>query len=274
MSGVQRWEAPTGEQLRTVEIDGEPWFVAMDVCRALEIESRGTALSRIDAEDKGVCSIDTPGGLQQVSIVNEPGLYELTLGSRKPEAKAFKRWITHDVLPEIRMTGSYSAHPSNQVQQAAPAPSLLDALRGLVSLAEDAEEQRTRLVAVETTQAETVARLEQLTVKVDRRDPDDESLTPITVTTIGQRLTPPISGAAVNRLLQELGFQWHQDGRWTATYEGRPYAVVIPVKHASGRLHDSLKWQARIVPVIERRMTKRRAFQGVSAVEILEGASS
>ena len=274
MSGVMRWEAPTGEQLRTVVIDGEPWFVAMDVCRALDIANSRDAVSRLDLDDVGTTDvIDSMGRTQTARTVSESGLYELIFQSRKPEARAFRRWVTHDVLPEIRMTGSYQAHPSNQVQHAAPAPTLLDALRGLVSLAEDAEEQRTRLVAVEATQAETIARLEQVAAKVDRRDPEDESRDPITVTTIGQRLTPPISGAAVNRLLQELGFQWHQDGQWTATYEGRPYSVVVPIKHASGRLHDSLKWQARIVPVIERRIAKRRAFQGVSAVEILEGAS-
>jgi prophage antirepressor-like protein len=265
MSGVQRWEAPTGEQLRTVEIGGEPWFVASDICRALDLGNLAMALGRIDSDDKGFSSIDTPGGRQSMAIVSEAGLYELTLGSRKPEAKAFKRWITHDVLPEIRMTGSYHAHPSNQVQHAAPAPTLLDALRGLVLLAEDAEEQRTRLGAVEAAQAETIARLEQVAAKVDRRDPEDESRDPITVTTIGQRLTPAISGAAVNRLLQELGFQWYQDGQWTATYEGRPFAVIVPVKHNSGRLHDSLKWQARLVPVIERRIAKRRALQGASS---------
>lgn len=93
--------------VRVVQVDGEPWFVAADVCRALEISNSRDAVARLDADEKGVGSTDTLGGKQGMQIINEPGLYTLVLGSRKPEAKAFKRWVTHDVLPAIRKTGSY-----------------------------------------------------------------------------------------------------------------------------------------------------------------------
>lgn len=96
-------------EIRTVVIDGEPWFVAVDVCRALEIANSRDALTRIDEDVKGVVLTDTPGGKQEVTTVNEPGLYSLVLGSRKPEAKAFKRWITHEVIPSIRKNGGYIA---------------------------------------------------------------------------------------------------------------------------------------------------------------------
>lgn len=88
--------------IRTVIIDGAPWFVGIDVCRALDIRNNRDAMSRLDDDEKGVEFIDTPGGRQKLSIVNESGIYALVLGSRKPEAKAFKRWITHEVIPEIR----------------------------------------------------------------------------------------------------------------------------------------------------------------------------
>ena len=94
-------------QVRVVQRDGEPWFVAADVCKALEIDR--TATRRLDDDEKGVHSTHTPGGQQDVTIVNEPGLYTLVLGSRKPEAKLFKRWITHEVIPAIRKTGGYIA---------------------------------------------------------------------------------------------------------------------------------------------------------------------
>lgn len=96
-------------EIRTVVIDGEPWFVAVDVCRALEIVNSRDALTRIDEDEKGVVLTDTPGGKQEVTTVNEPGLYSLVLGSRKPEAKVFKRWITHEVIPSIRKNGGYIA---------------------------------------------------------------------------------------------------------------------------------------------------------------------
>ncbi|MEJ9210089.1 phage antirepressor [Bacillus smithii] len=95
-------------QVRTILKDGEPWFVAKDVCNVLEIKNSRDAISRLDDDEKDVALTDTLGGKQEMAIVNEPGLYTLILGSRKPEAKAFKRWITHEVIPTIRKTGSYS----------------------------------------------------------------------------------------------------------------------------------------------------------------------
>lgn len=94
------------KEVRTVTVNGEPWFVAKDVCDVLGVSNTSDTLSKVlDDDEKGVDTIYTPGGNQQVSIVNEPGLYSLILRSRKPEAKAFKRWITHEVLPTIRKTG-------------------------------------------------------------------------------------------------------------------------------------------------------------------------
>ncbi len=94
-------------QVRSLVLSGEPWFVAADVCRALDIINNRDAMSRLDEDEKGVASTDTPGGMQEMTVVNEPGLYALVLGSRKPEAKAFKRWITHEVIPSIRKHGFY-----------------------------------------------------------------------------------------------------------------------------------------------------------------------
>lgn len=95
-------------EVRTTVRDGEPWFVAVDVCKALSIINHRDALGRLDEDEKGVALTDTLGGKQNLTIVNEPGLYTLVLGSRKPAAKAFKRWVTHEVLPALRKTGRYS----------------------------------------------------------------------------------------------------------------------------------------------------------------------
>ena len=103
-------------EIRTLLIDGEPWFVAADVCKALLIVNSRDALTRIDDDEKGVVSTDTLGGRQEVTIVNEPGLYALILSSRKPEAKAFKRWITHEVIPSIRKHGAYISPNAEAVQ--------------------------------------------------------------------------------------------------------------------------------------------------------------
>lgn len=97
------------QQVRTVTDEkGDPWFIAKDVCNVLDIKNSRQALAGIDADEKGVTSMDTPGGAQELATVNEPGLYGLTFKSRKPEAKAFRRWVTHEVLPTIRKHGMYA----------------------------------------------------------------------------------------------------------------------------------------------------------------------
>ena len=92
-------------RVRTVNIDENPWFVSVDVCTALGVSR--TAVRRLDEDEKGVRSMHTLGGTQRLAVVNEYGLYNLILGSRKPEAKDFKRWITHEVIPSIRKNGAY-----------------------------------------------------------------------------------------------------------------------------------------------------------------------
>lgn len=87
--------------------DGEPMFVAKDVCAVLELKNPRSTLALLDEDEKGVHIVDTPGGEQQMTIVTEPGFYKLVMRSRKPEAKAFQRWVTHEVLPALRRDGGY-----------------------------------------------------------------------------------------------------------------------------------------------------------------------
>jgi anti-repressor protein len=95
--------------VRVVTRDDEPWFVATDVCRVLDLENSRQVVRVLDEDEKGVHNLDTLGGVQPLTIVSEPGLYKLLGRSRKPEAKRFDRWVRHEVLPSIRKTGSYSA---------------------------------------------------------------------------------------------------------------------------------------------------------------------
>ena len=94
-----------GTPMRTVVVESEPWFVSMDALDILGLHR--SSLTALDDDEKGVHTVDTLGGVQRVGIISEPGLYSLILRSRKPEAKAFKRWITHEVLPSIRKRGGY-----------------------------------------------------------------------------------------------------------------------------------------------------------------------
>lgn len=94
--------------VRIILQDNEPWFVAKDVCDCLSINDTSKAVSRLDNDEKGTNLIPTLGGNQNLWTVNEYGLYSLVMSSRKPEAKEFKRWVTHEVLPSIRKYGSYN----------------------------------------------------------------------------------------------------------------------------------------------------------------------
>ena len=108
MEEIKVFESVNFGAIRVVDRDGEPWFVAKDVCQCLEIDNHKDAMRRLDADEKaGVVLTDPHGRPQETNCVSEPGLYSLVLSSRKPGAKAFKRWIVHEVIPAIRKTGAY-----------------------------------------------------------------------------------------------------------------------------------------------------------------------
>ena len=94
--------------VRTIEKDGEVWFVAKDVCDILEISKYRDAISRLDEDERASVKVDTLGEKQEMIAINEAGVYTLTMRSNKPEAKKFRRWVTHEVIPQIMRTGSYS----------------------------------------------------------------------------------------------------------------------------------------------------------------------
>lgn len=110
MNAIKIFENPQFGSIRTVAQDGEPWFVGKDVAGVLGYKNPQEAIrNHVDADDKGVSEILTPGGKQKLPIINESGLYSLILSSKLPTARAFKHWVTSEVLPSIRKTGQYKA---------------------------------------------------------------------------------------------------------------------------------------------------------------------
>lgn len=115
---IQVFNNPDFGEVRTTVIDREPWFVGKDVAVALGYGDTAQAVRKhVDAEDKGVVEMTTPGGKQNLTIINESGLYSLVLSSKLPAAKKFKRWVTAEVLPSIRKTGSYAVKPMTEYQR-------------------------------------------------------------------------------------------------------------------------------------------------------------
>ena len=104
---MQVFEYEDHDQFRVIDRNGEPWFILQDVAKRLGVKNPSDLAARLDEDEKGVAEIDTLGGKQKLRIINESGLYSAILGSNKPEAKRFKKWVTSEVLPSIRKTGSF-----------------------------------------------------------------------------------------------------------------------------------------------------------------------
>lgn len=143
MSDLQIFNNPEFGELRAAEINGVPWFVAADVCRVLELTNPTVSVDRLDDDEKAKFNLGLPGG--DTNCVNEYGLYALVLGSRKPEAKAFKRWLTHDVIPSIYKRGAYiapQAQPQGLETFAAALETLTAAVQALTQRMDQQEQGR------------------------------------------------------------------------------------------------------------------------------------
>lgn len=150
MNELQVFENREFGQVRTIMKDGEPWFVAADVCSVLDLSNPTIAVSRLDEDERAKFNLGRQG---DATIVNEPGLYTLVLGSRKPEARAFKRWITHEVIPAIRKHGGYLTQ--EKVEEALLNPDVL------IRLATELKEERTARMEAETQKKLLAAKIEQ-----------------------------------------------------------------------------------------------------------------
>lgn len=198
-------------QVRTVIKEGEPWFVAKDVCSVLDYRSANDMTRNLDDEEKDTQIVCTLGGDQLVSIINESGLYSAILKSRKPEAKAFKKWVTSEVLPSIRKQGKYEVKPA--VPQSY-SQALLEAGR-LAAIVE----QQELLVKQQELQLTLAA------PKVEYVDKFVEYGNNRTVTDVAKELG--VSGIALGRWLRKNNYAWKNKTpmRWKQSFIDAGYGV-------------------------------------------------
>ncbi len=135
MNALQTFTFADSHAVRTIVEDGQVKFVAKDVCNALGLTNSRETVANLDDDEKGVSIADTLGGKQYLGVVTESGLYTLIFKSRKPEAQAFRKWVTSEVLPALRTTGTYTVAP----QQPQLPQNYLEALKALVTTTEQAE---------------------------------------------------------------------------------------------------------------------------------------
>jgi prophage antirepressor-like protein len=223
---------------------GQPWFVAADVCAALELPETHKAIARLDDDEKGRNSIPTPGGQQEMSVVNESGLYNLVLGSRKPEAKRFKRWITHEVLPSIRKTGSYTSTTS---VAALPSPTQ-DRVSSLLLIGEAVA--RVPGVKHGIAMAATLTCIFEntgLSMETMRRalPANDEPMAAMNPTKLGQQMG--LAARSVNARLAAMGLQMRNDrDEWELTEAGQAWGEALPYSR-NGHSGYQILWNPAVL---------------------------
>jgi anti-repressor protein len=221
---IQQFESEQFGTIRTTTIDGEPWFVARDVTDALGLDR--TATRRLDEDEKGVRSMHTQGGEQEVSIITEAGLYSLIMASKKPEAKRFKRWVTHDVLPTIRRHGMY-ATPQSIERMLADPDTMIATLKALKA-------ERKRADALMEDNA-------RLLPKATMYDVAIEAEGTMSVTEAARYLAQYDKGISRKRLFALLradGLVCKQGNAPTKKAIERGYMVQVMTTRADGRAND------------------------------------
>lgn len=217
-----------GQQVRTVTIDNEPYFVASDVTKILGLTNTTVALGRLDEDERSKFNLGRQGN---ANVVNEYGLYELIIASRKPEAHEFKRWITHEVLPSIRKYGAYMT-PA-KIEEVLTDPDTI------IQLATQLKQEREgRLIAEQ--------KVNELTPKATYYDKvlADKSL--VTITQIAKDYG--MSGWAMNRKLHELKVIYKQGQTWLlyAKYQKTGWThsetVMVPKKDGTEKAVLNTKW--------------------------------
>lgn len=184
--------------VRTMTINDEPWFVGKDVAMVLGYTNPAKAIRvHVDEEDKGVNEMDTPGGKQNIIIVNESGLYSLILSSKLPTAKAFKRWVTSEVLPSIRKNGVYATPEFLQKTISDPQWAM-----GVLQALADAQDK----IAVQQKQ------ISEMKPKVTYYDLVLQTKNAVNITTIAKDYG--LSAVTLNKKLHDYGVQYKQGGTW------------------------------------------------------------
>ncbi|WIM04467.1 MAG: BRO family protein [Candidatus Nitricoxidivorans perseverans] len=226
--------------------DGEPMFVAADLLSTLNLDRK--ALERLDDDEKGVSSIHTHGGQQEMTVVNESGLFNLVLGSRKPEAKRFKRWVTHEVLPSVRKTGSYAVPGS---VAALPAPTQ-DRVTAILMIGEAVAKvpgvkQGIAMAATLTCiQENTGLSVETMRLALPAcNDP----LAAVNPTKLGEQIG--LSARAVNLRLAGLGFQNRNDrDEWELTDTGQAWGEALPYSR-NGHSGYQILWRPEVADLLK-----------------------
>lgn len=230
--------------VRVVDRDGEPWFVAADVCAALSVGNPSEALKRLDADERTLISIEGASNGLPVNAVNESGLYSLILTSRKPEAKKFKKWVTSEVLPAIRKTGSYSVAPLQHFAVPVEANRVFESFHSLAIKIGFEGNQAVLSANMATRSLTGVDPLQLMGATHLLAGNQNRHFTP---TELGERYH--MTGREMNIALEAAGLQTKHGKQWMPTVKGRAFAVLLDTtkRKGEGTPIQQLKWTADVL---------------------------
>lgn len=238
-----------GSSIRLLDLAGSPWFVAMEIASILDYSDAFEMTKRLDEDEKQNRQIDGFGP-RGVTLINESGLYSAILGSRKPEAAKFKKWVTAEVLPAIRKTGSYTApkaspSPVRLAYDAAKAFPPLFRVARLLGCDKNAAAISANQMVTKLTDVNLMAGLGQ--IHLDAEKQDTQFFTP---TELGKRIGTSARG--VNLLLAEAGMQMKRGDVWEVTEAGREFARILDTgkRHGSGVPIQQVKWSPNVLPLL------------------------
>lgn len=249
MNNIEIFKNNEFGEIRTLKINNEPWFVGKDVAEILGYKDTSDAMKRhVDEDDKGVGEIPTPGGKQNMKIINESGLYSLILSSKLPSAKKFKRWVTGEVLPTIRKHGAYMT--DNVLEQAISNP---DFMIGLLN--ELKEEQEHRKLLQEENQKLAI-KIEKDKPKIDYIDEILRSKNTMTITQIAKDYD--LSGRELNKILHNEKVQYKCGNQWLlyAKHIGKGYTKSNTFVDNLGEARINTKWTQKGRLMIHELLTK------------------
>ena len=244
MNEVSVFENSEFGSIRVADKNGEPWFVAKDVCEILGVANSRDAVGNLEEDEKGVVITDTLGGKQEVSIISESGLYSLIFRSRKPEAKAFSKWVRSEVLPSIRKTGSYSVKIEKQ-NGLSPVATDFKALCEAASFLFD----KNQAALCANTAIKKVYGEDLLALMGVPMLESPQQVRFYTPTELGKEIGK--SAVAFNKVLQAKGLQVKTGDKWEATEAGKPYSRMFDTgKRSGGAPVQQMKWSHEVLGVI------------------------
>ena len=241
MNEIISFENEEFGNVRTIIIDNELMFVASDVCKALKLGNTSQSLSRLDDDEKDIILNDTLGGKQEMLVISECGLYSLILSSRKPEAKKFKRCITHEVIPSIRKTGSYNiSHTNKDVIISS------EDVSGLIQIANKLIEQNQDLISIVKNNIDITNNSDNTNNTNNYNSSYDKIIEaseyPVSITIIANDYG--LSAKKLNNILFLGGIQNKNNGYWNLNdeYNNNDYTTTLVFANKQGVISTNTKW--------------------------------